>query len=189
MLDLKPLVDAIVKEYALPRDGTHGIAHWARVMENGLRLTEHTKVNPDLVQLFALFHDSRRINESVDPGHGRRGAELAAAFRGKLFTLSGREFDLLYEACVRHTDGETDGDVVLQTCWDADRLDLGRVGIRPDQIRLCTDAARRPEILDWADNQASSRVVPEIVEADWEVCKSAVPISCAPRSEAGRDDE
>jgi uncharacterized protein len=138
-------------------------------MENGLRLAEHTEVNPDVVQLFALFHDSRRINESVDPGHGKRGAELAAAFHGKLFTLSGREFDLLYEACVRHTDGETDGDIVLQTCWDADRLDLGRVGIRPDHIRLCTEAARYTEILNWADGRASARVVPEIVAADWAI--------------------
>jgi uncharacterized protein len=167
MLDLKPLVCAILNEYALARDGTHGIAHWARVMENGLRLAEHTEVNPDVVRLFALFHDSRRINESVDPGHGKRGAELAAAFRDTWFTISDRDFDLLYEACVRHTDGEVDGDVALQTCWDADRLDLGRVGIHPDHIRLCTDAARRPEILAWADSRAAFQVVPEIVSNAW----------------------
>ena len=31
--------------------------------------------------------------------------------------------------------------------WDADRLDLGRVGIRPAPKRLCTDAARAPEVV------------------------------------------
>ena len=36
------------------------------------------------------------------------------------------------------------------TCWDADRLDLGRVGIRPDPRRLFTAAARSPELLSWA---------------------------------------
>jgi HD superfamily phosphodiesterase len=81
MLDLKPIVHAVLKEYALPRDGTHGVAHWARVLENGLRLAEETKARIDVVRLFAVFHDSRRINESIDDGHGRRGAELAKSFR------------------------------------------------------------------------------------------------------------
>ena len=169
MLDLKPLVHAVLSEYALPRDGTHGIAHWARVLENGLRLAEHTNVSADVVQLFALFHDSRRINEGVDPGQGKRGAELAASFRGKWFTLADRDFDLLYEACVRHTDGDTEGDVALQTCWDADRLDLGRVGIRPNHIKLCTKAAKLPEILNWADGRAQLRVQPEIVVETWNI--------------------
>jgi len=30
-----------------------------------------------IVQLFALFHDSRRENTGVDPGYGTRGTELA----------------------------------------------------------------------------------------------------------------
>jgi uncharacterized protein len=167
MLDLKPLVHAVLKEYALPWDGTHGVAHWARVLENGLRLAEESGASVEVVQLFALFHDSRRVNEGVDNGHGRRGAELAAAFRDKWFTVSDRDFDLLHEACVRHTDGDTEGDVTLQTCWDADRLDLGRVGISPNCIKLCTPAAKHPGILSWADGRAQVRVVPEIVAADW----------------------
>jgi uncharacterized protein len=36
------------------------------------------------------------------------------------------------------------------TCWDADRLDLGRVGIRPDPARLCNEAARHPKLLSEA---------------------------------------
>jgi len=38
----------------------------------------------------------------------------------------------------------------VQTCWDADRLDLGRVGKKPDPLRLCTAAARKPEIISAA---------------------------------------
>jgi hypothetical protein len=34
-------------------------------------------------------------------------------------------------------------DVTIQTCWDADRLDLGRVGIRPDPARMGTEAGKR----------------------------------------------
>jgi uncharacterized protein len=30
-----------------------------------------------------------------------------------------------------HNDGELHNDATIQSCWDADRLDLGRVGKRP----------------------------------------------------------
>ena len=40
MLNLKPIVHIILSEYELPWDGTHGVSHWARVLENGLRLAE-----------------------------------------------------------------------------------------------------------------------------------------------------
>ena len=40
--------------------------------------------------------------------------------------------------------------MTVQTCWDADRLDLGRVGIRPLAERLCTDVARDPVLIEWA---------------------------------------
>ena len=130
MMNFKPLVHRILEDYALPPHGTHGIGHWARVLENGLRLAEATGAKVEVVQLFAVFHDSRRINEGVDDGHGERGADLAAELR-HLFTLSDADFDLLYEACARHTDGLVEGDITIQTCWDSDRLDLGRVGMVP----------------------------------------------------------
>jgi uncharacterized protein len=115
MLSLKPIVHAILENYALPWHGTHGVSHWARVLENGLRLAEKTGANIEVVQLFAIFHDARRVNEGSDDGHGERGAEPAAAFRGEWFDLPDDDFDLLYEACAGHTDGETDGDITIQT--------------------------------------------------------------------------
>jgi hypothetical protein len=36
-----------------------------------------------------------------------------------------------------------DGDITVQTCWDADRLDLPRVGIQPLPQFLCTEAAKK----------------------------------------------
>ena len=32
-------------------------------------------------------------------------------------------------ACTDHTKGQTAADITIQTCWDADGLDLARVGI------------------------------------------------------------
>jgi uncharacterized protein len=38
-------------------------------------------------------------------------------------------------------------DVTIQTCWDADRLDLGRVGTKPNPTYLGTAAARNQEFM------------------------------------------
>jgi uncharacterized protein len=169
MLNLKPIVHRILEDYALPLHGTHGVGHWARVLENGLRLAEISGARIEVVRLFAVIHDSRRVNEGVDDGHGQRGAELAAELRGDLFDLDDHDFQLLYEACARHTDGLTDGDITIRTCWDADRLDLGRVGTTPSSERLCTAAAKRPDFLNWADGRGAFEVVPGLVAEEWEI--------------------
>ena len=57
---------------------------------------------------------------------------------------------MLFRSRFGFTDGGTEADVTVQTCWDADRLDLGRVGIRPHPRYLCTPAARSAEVIEWA---------------------------------------
>jgi hypothetical protein len=51
-------------------------------------------------------------------------------------------FELLHYACMRHTDGEQHENATIGTCWDADRLDLGRVGIIPSPELMSTDFGR-----------------------------------------------
>jgi uncharacterized protein len=153
-IDLPSLVVRILDGHVLSPWGIHGVTHWVRVMENGLKLAESTGANPAVVTLFALFHDSRRIDDGDDYGHGGRGAELASEYRGVSFDLPDAEFDLLYRACERHTGGRTDPDITVLTCWDADRLDLGRVGIMPDPRYLCTPAGRSAALIDWAHTRA-----------------------------------
>jgi len=98
----------ILRGYTLPIWGYHGVVHWARVMENGLRVAETNGADREVVALFALFHDSRRVNESRDDGHGLRGGELAHSLRGTLIHLDDARFDLLFHACRLHPDGFTD---------------------------------------------------------------------------------
>ena len=81
-LNLPLILHAVLDEYTLPWDGDHGVAHWARVLENGLRLAEETGAHVEVVRLFAVLHDSRRINEVTDPDHGPRAAEFARTLRG-----------------------------------------------------------------------------------------------------------
>ena len=166
-MNLKPLLTFILDRYALPPEGIHGVAHWARVLENGQRLSVETGANVVVVSLFALLHDSQRLNEGGDPQHGPRAAKFAETIRGKLFDLPDQEFSLLHRACEGHTHERTHSDMTIQTCWDADRLDLGRVGVMPHPSRLCTDVAKRPEILKWADGRACFRIVPAFVHEEW----------------------
>ena len=158
------LIERILAEYELPHDGYHGPIHWARVLENGTRLAERNGVDVEIVQLFALMHDSRRINEAVDHGHGARGAAFAESLRGQLIHLDDERFELLRYACAHHTDGMTEGPRVVRTCWDADRLDLGRVYIRPRTEFLCTSAARDPAMMRWADDRACEGYVSPLAE-------------------------
>jgi uncharacterized protein len=165
------LVRAILERYRLPLDGVHGPSHWARVSENGLRLARLTGADPEVIELFAVFHDALRENESISPDHGRRAAELADELHKDLFTVTDEAFDQLREACSLHTDGLTEAHVTVQTCWDADRLDLGRVGIPPDRYRLCTDAARDPTMMRWAYERSRNpgAALPAWVRERWGV--------------------
>lgn len=166
-MNLKPVLNAILEDYALPLSGPHGIVHWARVLENGLKLAEATGANVEVVQLFAVLHDSRRLNEFNDPEHGPRAAEFAVELRETTIDLNDQEFVLLHTACHGHTHETHHPDVTVQTCWDADRLDLGRVGILPDPERLGTEIAKRMDTILWADGRASLGFVPPLIQEEW----------------------
>jgi uncharacterized protein len=132
----------VTSQFHAPGYSVHGPDHWRRVERNGLLLATRTGADTTVVRLFALFHDSRRENDGWDDGHGARGAEYAATLRGTAFTLSDDRFALLHYACVRHTDGERHDNPTIATCWDADRLDLGRVGIVPAPKFMSTGFGR-----------------------------------------------
>lgn len=161
------LISEILKGYALPKLGPHGVGHWGRVLENGLRLAEKTGAKREVVSLFSVLHDSRREDEGTDPGHGQRGADLARRLRAEHISLSDEDFDLLVIACVHHTAGRTGGDVTVQTCWDADRLDLWRISIIPDASLLCTSAAKDEALQEWARARSLSEHVPPFVREEW----------------------
>jgi uncharacterized protein len=145
-----PLLAELRANYHLDWDGVHGYKHWMRVRETGLRLAELTQASPRVVELFAFTHDIQRLNDHVDPLHGQRASHLIRERLVDLIKISAEELDWLCEACANHTLGLIDANPTIQTCWDADRLDLMRVGIRPNPLYLCTEAARQPEMIEWA---------------------------------------
>jgi uncharacterized protein len=140
--DFDGLWELVTRQFHAPGYSVHGPDHWQRVERNGLLLATRTGADVAVVRLFALFHDSRRENDGWDPGHGARGATFAASLRGSAYNLDDERFELLRHACERHTDGKFHDNPTIATCWDADRLDLGRVGIIPDPAYLSTDFGR-----------------------------------------------
>lgn len=138
MIDFAAL-QAIVFSQKMTSDNTvHGIDHWNQVESNALLLSHHTGADETVIRLFAIFHDSRRYDDGYDPEHGPRAAEFITQSRGNLFVLDDARFDLLYHACYYHTKEHASGDKTIDTCYDADRLDLGRVGIQPNPEKMAT---------------------------------------------------
>lgn len=128
----------------------HGRAHWDRVHQNGMVISRiERNVDPRIVTLFAYLHDRRRVNDHTDPGHGERAAELHTFLQRYVLPDSFPEFGLnaddkrkLHVALVEHDLGLLSYDPSIGTCWDADRLDLIRVGRIPDPSLMSTDTGK-----------------------------------------------
>ena len=129
-------------QFLLGHESLHGPAHWRRVERNGLLLATRTGADETVVRLFAIFHDSRRESEGSDLEHGKRGAALATKMRGRYFELDDAAFEKLVYACTWHTQKRHHPDITVGTCFDADRLDLGRVSIIPHPDFMNTEFGR-----------------------------------------------
>ena len=142
-----PPLQALLREVRVRSTGIgsriHGELHWRTVGANGLWLAETLDgADTYVIFLFALLHDSMRENDSVDPRHGPRAAAFAIQLDGEgLLGTTPAQLETLRYACFEHTDGLVSSDPTVGVCWDADRLDLPRVGIQPDPARFSTARA------------------------------------------------
>jgi uncharacterized protein len=141
------LIDLLRGEFRLDWNGAHGVAHWARVRVNGLRLALHNGADMRVVEYFSFLHDACRRNAHNDPEHGLRAAMLAHAIRHSHIALEDEAFSLLVMALEGHTHSTAHDNLTVCTCWDADRLDLARVGITPDPNRMCTHEGKDPAMI------------------------------------------
>lgn len=138
MIDFAALQEFVYGDRIYDTD-IHGLAHWRQVEFNGLMLAKKTKADITVVRLFALFHDSKRESDGYDETHGSRGAEFAKKCRDeKLFEITDEQFEKLFHACTNHTTERRSGDPTIDTCYDADRLDLGRVDFKLNPEKMAT---------------------------------------------------
>ena len=144
------LLDLIINQFQLDVEGDHGIKHWRRVFEIGNYLTKETKADIKIVNLFAYLHDSRREDESDDLEHGKRASVFVRElYDRKLLSISKEQLDKLLFACEHHNNPNIKSeDITIQTCWDADMLDLWRIGVMPDKHFLNTDFAKQEKVIN-----------------------------------------
>lgn len=105
--DMQRVVQTAKQRFALNLRGIHGLRHWHRVRENGLRIARHNGANRLVVELFAFLHDCCREDDGCDRGHDERAAVFAQSLRGHMIHLSDDDFALLFEAVRDHELGRT----------------------------------------------------------------------------------
>jgi uncharacterized protein len=151
-IDWPALTRRVLKSYKLELNGLHGPGHWLRVRENGIALASRTvEADAELVELFALLHDSKREDDGRDRYHGERAAEFVRALHAEGdLGLSADRLEILAAACAGHHHPQVSADPTIGCCWDADRLELARLQYPPDPDLLSTAAALDAGIQRWA---------------------------------------
>lgn len=139
-------------DYPLPLQGLTGPGHWRRVDGWGRMLGERTGADLEVVRRFALLHDCQRFCDGQDLQHGLRGAERARQYCAH--ELTPEQMQRLWLACEGHERGLCSDDPTIGTCWDADRLDLERHGIRPHPDFMSTDYGRELALLTSGQRKA-----------------------------------
>ena len=148
--DFDGVLKTALRVFRLDPRGIHGRDHWLRFERIGLHVGARTGADLTVVRLFARLHDCMREDDGWDPYHGVRAADFAATLRGSLIHLDDERFERLDLAIRHHNDGGTTDDPTIGSCWDADRLELQRLGIEPDPELLSTSLARHRATIDWA---------------------------------------
>lgn len=117
---------------------THGVEHWDKVARFS-RMMYQEGADIDVILAFAYLHDSERKDNAEDIEHGKRASMLIDRIREtELNALSDEQIAKLKRACELHATEHRTGDITIDTCFDADRMDLLRVGITPSPERMAT---------------------------------------------------
>ena len=141
------LIEQIKRDFKIDYYGDHGINHWRRVYYNTQKLSVHYEIESEVFELFALLHDSKRHDEFEDRHHGVRAAGFVQKLlRDGVITLEEEDAQRLLYACVNHTKSDKSdplvNDLIVQICFDSDRLDIDRVGFVVDPAYLATEHAK-----------------------------------------------
>ena len=106
-------------------------------LENG---TIRNDINIKVVRFFAYLHDKCRLDDWDDLEHGVRAADMLSTLKDTVLKdFTDEEIMLLEKACRYHTTVQRTGIPTVDVCFDADRLDLGRVGIVPNPMLMATE--------------------------------------------------
>lgn len=141
-IDFLALWKLACEQFVLDLNSIHGLQHWNRVEGFALKMAALNGADEELTRIFAILHDCKRHNDDYDPQHGERAANLAREINESRLFLDEKRLETLCFALENHDKGRTSRDATIGTCWDADRLDLGRVGVVPKAQFFSTGAGK-----------------------------------------------
>jgi len=129
------LFQSAISQMGVEPFGLHGVIHWNGVYQNCLMLDpEPTMIEDWFYWCFSMLHDCCRYSEYGDARHPEKAAKLVEP---------DTDFNKQLNYTIRyHSAGVISEDLHTGTCWDADRLELPRVGITPDPKLMSTEAGK-----------------------------------------------
>ncbi len=119
----------------------HGVSHLRRVAILSGRLANAVGEDVESAVVMGFLHDCARSNDGNDTEHGHESAFLARGLIERFYPHL--DVDRICEAIAGHADGEVTIDPLTACLWDADRLELKRIGRTIDLDLLSTKVARR----------------------------------------------
>lgn len=141
----------------------HGITHWQHVEAFGLLMQSRCPAaDKEVIRWFAYLHDSMRGNDEFNMEHGPAAAKFIGKIRKTyLKELSDEQIRLLKLACKYHTSRRKTDDLTINICFDADRLDLPRVGITPEVRRMASEVGRELALIPYQELLEQAEVFEE----------------------------
>jgi uncharacterized protein len=153
---LLPLVSPVRQFHSAihgPRHSAH-VSRFGHLLAEAMGLPAQARV---CVEVFAWTHDLARRDDGGGAEHAIDGAAYYTEYAPRLFPfLDAVQHEILRLAIAHHADGTVAGELVyagatdhidwdpelleqtIGCCWDADRLDLPRVGVVPRESRMST---------------------------------------------------
>lgn len=135
--DFVPEIETIANICSNFLRGLHGIRHSKHVEAFGL--LSGSDVDMLVVRTFAYLHDCCRENDGDDVNHGPRAADFIENWRTTCLSyLDDTQFGKLQDAIRYHTTEKRTNDDTINACFDADRLDIGRCGMKLDPDKMAS---------------------------------------------------
>jgi HD superfamily phosphodiesterase len=121
--------------------GLHGFDHLGRVAILAGRLARAVGEDVESAVVMGFLHDSARKDDGGGCLHAIESAVLARKLLLEFYPQMDR--GRICDSIKRHADGETTSDLMVACLWDADRLELKRLGRVVDPDLLSTEIAKR----------------------------------------------
>jgi uncharacterized protein len=119
----------------------HGLPHLRQVAYVAARLAACEGADWMQAMVGGFLHDCARKDDGGGQEHAFESARVAKVVLGRHY--SNMDVQRLLYAISHHAGGSTTQDPLIGSIWDADRLDLVRLGAEIDQGLLSTVHARR----------------------------------------------